>query len=151
MKIPQYLKRPQIVTRTSRNELEMAEFDKWAEPLEENFSRVLAENLAILLATDRIFSYPWKRDTPVDYQVAVEVSRFDAEARGNALLRGRWTLFGGPNQDVLLIRSMNFTEPTPKEDYRALVEALSRILEDLSREIAEAIKTLVEKNTNGKN
>ena len=40
--LPIYLDRSQIVTRISRNELKMDEFHRWAEPLKENFFRVLA-------------------------------------------------------------------------------------------------------------
>ena len=44
---PKYLDRPQIVTRASRHQLTLGEFDRWAEPLQDNVSRVLAENLAL--------------------------------------------------------------------------------------------------------
>src|SRR5438477_3368390 len=54
VELPQYVNRPQIVTGDSGNELQRAAFEQWAEPLETNFSRVLAQNLALLLATDRV-------------------------------------------------------------------------------------------------
>ena len=44
--LPKYLDRPQIVTRAGSNQLALAEFDRWAEPLQDNVARVLAENLA---------------------------------------------------------------------------------------------------------
>jgi uncharacterized protein len=49
--LPKYLDRPQIVTFTSPYALNVAEFDRWAEPLESTFVRVLAENLALLIPT----------------------------------------------------------------------------------------------------
>ena len=69
---PKYLDRPQIVTKASAHEVELAEFHKWAEPLSENTSHVLAENLAALLSTDRIVQYPWKRSEHPDYQLSLE-------------------------------------------------------------------------------
>jgi hypothetical protein len=54
VEIPAYLDRPQIVTRLSNNELNLAEFDKWAEPLRDNLIRVLAENISSLLCTEPI-------------------------------------------------------------------------------------------------
>jgi uncharacterized protein len=51
---PKYLERPQIVSRASRHQLALGEFDRWAEPLQDNFSRVLAENLSLLIPTDHI-------------------------------------------------------------------------------------------------
>ena len=50
--VPKYLDRPQIVTRSGRNQLALGEFDRWAEPLQDNVLRVLAENLAFLIPTD---------------------------------------------------------------------------------------------------
>jgi uncharacterized lipoprotein YmbA len=74
--LPKYLDRPQIVTRSGRNPLTLAEFDRWAKPLQDNVSRVLAENLARHIPTDHILLHPWPRSAPVDYQVAVEHLRW---------------------------------------------------------------------------
>src|SRR5262245_66066254 len=52
--LPKYLDRPQIVTRASRNQLTLGEFDRWAEPLQDNVTSVLAENLARLIPTDPV-------------------------------------------------------------------------------------------------
>ena len=75
-----YLDRQGIVTRVSPNRFVVAENDRWAEPLEENFSRVLARNLSILLQTDRIVAYPWERSQQPTYQIQVEVPRFEPTA-----------------------------------------------------------------------
>src|SRR5215510_8607930 len=40
IKLPGYLDRQQMVTRISQNRFAVAENDRWAEPLDENFSRV---------------------------------------------------------------------------------------------------------------
>ncbi len=74
---PEYLDRPQIVTRTGEDILKLAEHDRWAEPLDRNFTRVLAENLSVLLATDRVYIFPWSRSVQVTHRVSVHVSRFD--------------------------------------------------------------------------
>jgi uncharacterized lipoprotein YmbA len=74
---PEYLNRPQVVVRGSRNQLQMAEFARWAEPLVENFSRVLAENLSSLLATNHITLYGSKRSMPTNYQVTVDGRSLD--------------------------------------------------------------------------
>ncbi len=39
--LPLYLDRPQIVICTSWGRLKLAEFDQWAAPLKDNFSRML--------------------------------------------------------------------------------------------------------------
>jgi Uncharacterized protein conserved in bacteria len=56
--IPDYLDRPQIMTRDGKNILKLAEFDRWAGSLGDNITAVLAENLGLLLASDRVFIHP---------------------------------------------------------------------------------------------
>ena len=80
IEFPKYLDRPQIVTRESHSRLDFGEFDRWAEPLDENFARVLSENLAELLSTDDVVEFPWTRSTRIDYQIIVTVNRFDADS-----------------------------------------------------------------------
>lgn len=142
VKLPEHLDRPQIVTRSSRNELRLAEFDRWAGPLKDDFSRVLAENLSILLSTNRISLYPWRRSMPIDYQVVVDVTRFDGEIGGDARLDARWTVFRGRDKEVLSMHTSRISEPSGAQDYAALVAAQSRALGRLSREVAEAIKVI---------
>ncbi len=138
---PEYLNRPQIVTRVSPNELKAAEFHRWAEPLKENFSRVLAENLSVLLFTDRIIPYPQKKSTPTDYQVTVDVVRFDGNLGGDASLIARWTVLGDDGEKVLWVKKSSFSEATDGRGYEELVSAESRLAGALSEEIADAIKS----------
>ena len=148
IKIPEHLDRPQIVTRTSRNELQLAEFDRWAGSLADDFSRVLAENLSILLSTDRVSMYPWRRSVPIEYQVVVDVSRFDGTLGENAWLSARWSLLDGENKKVLAMHKSFLNEPSGAPSYKAMVAAQSRALAKLSREIADAIKEISQKTGN---
>ena len=148
VKLPEHLDRPQIVTRTSRNELRLAEFDRWAGPLQDDFSRVLAENLSILLSTGRVSLYPWRRSVPIDYQVVVDVNRFDGELGGNMWLIARWSVFGGRDKEVLSMRKSRIIEPSGAQGYRAMAAAQSRALANLSREIAKVIETISQRGRN---
>src|SRR5215468_100727 len=69
--LPQYADRPQVVTGNTSNELHPAALAQWAEPLADNFVRVLAENLSLLLDTDRVAVFPWRGPLPMGYQVMV--------------------------------------------------------------------------------
>ena len=68
IKFPGYLDRQEIVVRSAQNRLMFLSTDRWAEPLQENFSRVLSENLALLLDTDLIIIYPWSPANRPRYQ-----------------------------------------------------------------------------------
>ncbi|MFQ5803507.1 MAG: membrane integrity-associated transporter subunit PqiC [Candidatus Methylomirabilales bacterium] len=140
--LPHYLDRTQIVIRASPNQLDFAEFDRWAEPLRDNFSRTLTENLSTLLATPHVAVFPWDGSTPIDYQVEVEVTRFEGDADGNALLIARWSIFGKGVRELLVRRRSRFSKAAGAQDYEALVSAMSRALANLSREIATAIETV---------
>lgn len=139
---PQYLNRPQIVTKASAHEVELAEFHKWAEPLQENFTNVLQENLSALLSTDGIVQYPWKRSNPLDYQLSLDVIQFDGTKSQEAVLKVRWTLVGEDGETLLMKKASHFTEPVGGLNYEDFVQAMSRTLTSLSREIANAIKDL---------
>lgn len=142
VKLAEYLNRPQIVTRTSPNELRLAEFHRWAEPLTENFSRVLRENLSILVSEDNIAVIPWTAAAPIDYQLAVEVNRFDGKLGGDGSLNVLWAVLTAKGNEVLSIRESSFSAVAAAEDYSALVAAMNQMLVDFSREAAGAIKAI---------
>jgi len=139
---PDYLDRQQIVTRSDRNRVELAEFDRWAEPLKENFTRVLKENLATLLDTVDILQEPWSIGDPVDCRLEIEVIRFDFDAQKTAILDARWRLVR-ETDDVLLGTGKSMRTAAAKgSDTIGIVSALNQVLEDFSREIGEQIRTL---------
>lgn len=139
--LPNYLDRPEIVRRATANQFQFAEYDRWGEPLGDVFPRVLAENLSELLATDRVFLLPQRRATTIDYQVEVQVTRFDADVGGPAILAARWEIYDDDGKSLFIDRS-TFTETVDGEDYGAVATAMSQTVAALSREIATAITAL---------
>ena len=138
--MPDYLDRPQIVTRVSENEIKLDEFSRWAEPLKENFYTVLVENLSTLLNSEKIIKTAQNLGVPVTLQVGVEVVQFDGTLGGDVVLIAKWGLFGEEGKKLLLAKRSSFKEPTGAATYEALVAAQSRAVAALSREVAEAIK-----------
>jgi uncharacterized lipoprotein YmbA len=141
--LPDYLDRPQIVTRLSRNRLGLAEFDKWAEPVKDNFTRVLVENLSKLLRTEPVFILPGQGGTPINFRVSVEVLGFDGTPGKSAQLTARWMIFDGEDRKMLVTRESIFSESVNGGSYEALVSTMSGMIEALSREIAEGIKKVL--------
>ncbi len=136
--IPAYLDRPQIATRGDANRLELAEFHRWGEPLRDNLGRVLAENLSLLLQTDRVYLYPWRGSASIDYQIRVDVESFAAGPDPGVHLRCRWTLADAAGH-ALETRLSRIDVPTALGDYGAIAEAMSRSAEALARELAAAV------------
>jgi len=139
--MPDYLDRPQIVTRVSENEIKLDEFSRWAEPLKESFYTALVDNLSTLLNHEKIIKTSHNLGTPTTLQVGVEVLQFDGALGGDVVLSVKWGLFGERGKNVLIAKRSSFKEPTGAATYEALVAAQSRAVAALSREIAEGIRT----------
>jgi hypothetical protein len=146
VRLPEYLDRPQIVTRATRNELALAQFDRWAEPLSDTFPRVLAQNLSRLLCTRTVSLYPWRPSIPHDYRVEIQVIRMDGKLGEGVALEAWWFVSGGPDKKVLAAKQSGFTEPALGTDYEAFVQAHSRAIVSLCRDIAEVIAALAREN-----
>ncbi len=139
IRFPAYLDREQIVTRASQNHFEISENDRWAEPLEENFTRVLSQNLGMLLGGARVIRYPWQTSQRPNCQIEMEVLRFEPNTRQDVELLARWTLIDVSNKTALMSRDSRIARRTAAQSMEASVAALSETLGDLSREIADTI------------
>jgi uncharacterized lipoprotein YmbA len=139
--LPIYLDRAQIVTRISRNELKINEFHRWAEPLKENFFRVLAENLSVLLNTVDVSIYPRRISTPINYQIEIDVSRFDVTSDGKTLLIAYWSVLD-EGKKILIKKKSILSTDAASGNYRDIVAAQNQALSELSRAIAMEIKKL---------
>ena len=142
VELPEYLDRPQIVTRKSQNQLEISEFHRWAGSLPQGFSRVLAKNISTLLPTDRVAVFPWEGTFSPTYQVKLEVEQFDGQVGKQVFLRVIWSLVGQEGAKVLVVRKTLIEEPVLTNDYDGLVAAQSNALATLSREVVEEIRGL---------
>ena len=139
IKMPAYLDRQEVVTRVAPNRLELSGQDRWAEPLDSDFTRVLAQNLSSDLGTQRITFYPWYNTTLVDYQVKINVYRFESDKDGKVDLTAHWQVLSGTGK-LLIVRDSSYTETAKPGDASDSAAAMSRALGRLSREIASAIE-----------
>jgi len=142
--LPEYVDRPQIVTLVGPHELALADFDQWSEPLKESVPRTLGENVSALLSTQHLYLYPWTGSANIDYQIAVDITRFDAARGGDAVLNARWTILAGNSKEILVRKNSVITEESGGPGYDALAAAESRLLEKLSHEIAAAVKSIAQ-------
>jgi len=140
--LPDYLDQPQIVTRLGPSQLALAEFDRWASPLGNQFSRVLGENLRASLPSDQVAVFPWPQTARVDYEVSVDVQQFEGRFGGDCSLVARWSIYSRERRTVLRVGTSTLSEPTTGGDYNAIAAAESRLVAGLSREIAAALKAV---------
>jgi uncharacterized lipoprotein YmbA len=140
--LPDYLDRPQIVTREGVNELTIDEFHRWGGELKSTVERIMAQNLSYLLDSERIWIYPWSANSRVRYQVRLDVLRMDGTLGKQALVRARWEILRGEGGETLDSRLSSRIEPVDGPGYRALVAAQSRALADISREIVTHLRQI---------
>lgn len=145
IEIPDYVDQPQIVTRVTAHEIKPEEFERWAEPLKNNFTRVLAQNLLNLACVKEITFFPWRRGIPMDYRVEVNVIRFDGKPGDQVILEAWWRLLSGDGKTMLQSKRSSFSQSVGGGDYKSLVLAHSQALGALSREIAASILALAKK------
>lgn len=147
VRLSQVLDRPQIIIRSSQNEIRVADLDRWAAPLQENITNVLTDNLTTLLSTGSILKFPWKTTLPIEYQIVLEITRFDGMPGGSVDLRARWAILGENGRKVYAKAKTVLTEPTDGDTIAQMVSAQSRLVAKLSLEIAQEIKRLEETGT----
>ncbi|MBW2251305.1 MAG: membrane integrity-associated transporter subunit PqiC [Deltaproteobacteria bacterium] len=142
VQLPQFLNRSQIVTRSGPNRLTVSEFHRWGGYLDQDFLRVLAQDISILLPTNRVVEFPWEYRADPDYRIAFNVQQFDGQPGNSVLLNVTWTIKERKGTKALYAKRSIIRQPVSGNDYEALVSAHSQTLAALSREIAAAIKNI---------
>jgi uncharacterized lipoprotein YmbA len=139
VRIPVYLDRNQIVTTLDGTQYYLADFNHWAEPLNDSLTRVVAENLSRMLSGRSVDVFPSAREIPFDYSVNVEVLRLDGQTGGEATLVARWAVFGQDEGELLDLQKTEYLETVADDTYKALVLAYSRLVEHLCRDVAQVL------------
>lgn len=146
VEFPDYLRRLAVVTRVAPNRIELSDERRWAEPLDKNFTRVLSENLATLLDTQRIEKYPWPLTIKLDYQIEIDIQRFETTSDGQSQLIASWIIRDGQSSKILYASQTTAGAPAGADEASAS-SALSSDLATLSKEIASRVTELNQRRT----
>ena len=142
--IPDYLDKLEIVTRSGPTELKVNEFHRWAGALNSTISRAMIENLSSLLPSERFSVIRWipgmQVNTMITYRITVDVLRFDVAPGDVTVFEVGWTIHGN-NKEPVLVRKSIITEPVKGTDFNEMVAAMSKAVEDFSREVADVLKS----------
>lgn len=139
--VPAAVDRPEIVVSTGANQVALDEFNRWAGPLGDNISRVVAENLVALLGAPRVTLFPQTLSADADLRVAIEVQRFDSTPGESTMLDAVWAVRRAKDGKSETGRT-TVREIVPQKSYDALVAAHSRAIARLSQDIAAVVRTL---------
>lgn len=72
VEVPAYLRTKFMVVRTGDNEIHFADYDRWAEPLEQGISRVMKESLGAARNVENVTLNPHGEDL-LDYEVTIQI------------------------------------------------------------------------------
>jgi hypothetical protein len=138
--IPEGVDRPQMVMRTSPNTVEIADLDRWGEPLKAAIPRLVAETLVRQLGQADVMTSRQSATLDFDFRVAIDIDRFDFSASEGAAVDAAWTIRGakdpGPRTGHVRVR-----EPAGGGDPQSMAAAQSRAIEKVAGNIAEAIRS----------
>jgi uncharacterized lipoprotein YmbA len=140
--LPDYLDRPQLVTRSRPSTLSLAPLNQWAGPLADMLPRVLVENLAQRLPGDRVVAFPQTSGPSFDYRIAVGINQFDVDPAGAATLLASWQIYPAQSAQARVVDDDVFRRPAAGSGTEGAVAAMSGALADLSQRLADSLSTV---------
>ena len=138
--IPAYLDREKIVYQQDGNALKVAATEHWAEPLDAGIQRVMAINLANLLNTHNVRTFPWHSKRAPDYGIKLNLLKLDANDE-EATLTAEWLVYREANAETVqrrISRLQSSVSPASSGPEQ-IPAAYSNLFHQLSEIIAAAI------------
>jgi len=137
---PDYLDRPQMVLRKDSMTLDVEQFQRWGEPLNISFERVFRGNLERRLAPAKVLSKKIFSAMAFDYQLAIDVSRFDTDAQQQAILQLNWVILNSSGDKILFSSQEVIIVPMKADNFQARVEAQSVAVAILADKVAVQLR-----------
>ncbi len=137
--VPEYLNRNSMIFSEGDNELHVASFQRWAEPLQDGITRVVGLNLSSALDTQNIRPFPWPPNDSPDYAVQIWILSVDTSPEQTDLAV-EWRLRDMVKGKEITRRIGHYKGPGANFDGAALSAAYSDTLRQLSEDIATAVR-----------
>lgn len=145
IEIPEYLNRNTLIYQTGANQLRVANFERWAEPLQQGLNRVLTLNLSGRLDTQNVRPFPWPTSDRPELAVQVWVLALDA-SEDSVTLVAEWRLWQPVTGGELTRRISRISEPVTAASGIEASAGFSLLLARLSDEIVAAARANLSAN-----
>ena len=140
VKIPDYLDKPQIATLKSGGvEVDISELNRWSESLSTMIQRVVADDLGYNLPKAVVKPRVSARED-FKYLLQIEIGQLDGSWNKTANLEAWWSIADASGK--LLVQQKSSLSVPLGDGYDDLVRAESRLLAELSAQIAPAFARL---------
>lgn len=141
LRIPQYLDRSQVVTRPMPHRLQVHEFHRWGGNLRKSLTRLLGAELGSRLGTSQILVVPHRSRLPVDFQVNVDIQRFELGPDAQVHLAANWRLVDSMGKSLQAVRSFDRRIAVDNaDDMDNVVAAMSDLFMEFSAGVADTIQ-----------
>jgi len=137
---PFLTERQNLQFQTSANRLTFSQQHLWAGDLEDEFKRVLTTNLGRRLGTGNLKQYPWQNENELDYQVTVEVARFQGAPNGESVLEAAWRAYKLPSGRLVASRNTTLKDDLRSDGFEELAASQSRLVDRLAVIIGNALE-----------
>ena len=142
--IAQYLRRPQIIVRDTGNELQMAEFDRWATAPESALVPWLAREIDRQFANGVVVAFPSIGHSGAPYRVRGTISQWDTDTSGAATLVVQWDCVMDEHTPVVPLHTSRYTAQAQRpKNYSDIVSALNATLASFATDVAGALTSAV--------
>ncbi|MGA1193150.1 MAG: PqiC family protein [Kiritimatiellia bacterium] len=134
--IPRHLDRPVLISFSSEHELAYSEFERWGEPLGDNVTRVLIENLSQLLPGAHVMRKGLIEERAADFIIRPELAALRIEPGSELFAEMRWNIINSKSYASAAIGSYARSVPLNDEEEVTAVSAASDLLLEASRSLA---------------
>lgn len=143
--LPGYLDRTNIFMRAgSSPDVQLAEYDRWGEPLGEGVTRLLVESLSARLDAIDGMAVALRANMPLDWRISLDIARFDGAPGQDVVLDAAWSLTTANGESVREGLFVQRITAGPSID--DLVRSHGTLLEELARVLHQAIIDSRKKN-----
>jgi len=137
--LPGYLDRKGIVTREDEYEIQLSDLHNWAESLDLNIARVVAQSLRAEGLGMEITHYPWTTKGKIEKRIVIDISQFERIAGDRVVLVARTSSSSNSNESFLR-KEYRVSVPCSHQSYSGTAACMSVALKRFAGEIAVAIR-----------
>ena len=141
VEIPGYLQSTKLVSRHADNQVDYAATSQWAEPLDQGIAAAVASAMDRTGRATVVGMVGGGVPPARDYDLKIEVERFEGDDKGEVVLAATWSLFLPESSTPVTTRRSHFVQSGWKYgDYPALANLLGADVTELGAVIARAVR-----------
>jgi uncharacterized protein len=111
----------------------------WAGYLNQTVTRVLADNLSILLGADTVWPFPWDNRMRPSRQVRINIEEMAGQRGKNVVLQAKYTITADNGERLLAAERTRIEVPCTTDSFEDYVAAQNQALNQLSAQMAKIL------------